>query len=53
MKLLMILIEEIYPSIIIKVLDILNQLFEYIKYHGFKYKRFCFNKNLKKNRRCK
>ena len=36
MKLSMILIEEKHPSIIIKTLDILKHLFEYIKNHGTK-----------------
>jgi hypothetical protein len=36
MKLSMILIEEKHPSVIIKTLEILKQLFQYIKYHGTK-----------------
>ena len=36
MKLSMILIEEKHPSVIIKTLEILKQLFEYIKYHRTK-----------------
>ena len=36
MKLSMILIEEKHPSVIIKTLDILKELFEYIKEHGTK-----------------
>ena len=36
MKLSMILIEEKHPSVIIKTLEILKELFEYIKKHGTK-----------------
>ena len=36
MKLSMILIEEKHPSVIIKTLEILKELFEYIKRHGTK-----------------
>ena len=36
MKLSMLLIEEKHPSVIIKTLEILKQLFEYIKLHGTK-----------------
>ena len=36
MKLSMILIEEKHPSVVIKTLEILKQLFEYIKEHGTK-----------------
>ena len=36
MKLSMVLIEEKHPSVVIKTLEILKQLFEYIKEHGTK-----------------
>ena len=36
MKLSMILIEEKHPSVIIKTLEILKKLFEYIRFHGTK-----------------